>query len=134
MALSAIICYWKIFRPKYIFQKISHSIFLIFVLIFNGMCSQGKSSLWQMFYKIAVLKNFAIFSEKHHRKTPGVSFLINCRSEAFNFIKKRLLQYRCFPVNLAKFSRTPFFTEHLLWLILPVIKCATDVQELNISE
>ena len=36
-------CHWKMFRPKYIFQKISHSIFLIYVLIFNGMCSQGLS-------------------------------------------------------------------------------------------
>ena len=27
-------------------------------------------------------------------------------------LKKRL-SYRCFPVNYAKFVRTPFFTEHL---------------------
>ena len=36
-----------------------------------------------------------------------------------NFIKKRL-QHRHFPVNIAKFSRTAFFIEHLQWL-LPVI-------------
>ena len=24
----------------------------------------------------------------------------------------------CFPVNFAKFLRTPFFTEHLRWLLL----------------
>ena len=24
----------------------------------------------------------------------------------------------CFPVNFAKFRRTPFFTEHLRWLLL----------------
>ena len=29
-----------------------------------------------------------------------------------NVIKKRL-QHRCFLVNIAKFLRTPFFTEHL---------------------
>ena len=26
--------------------------------------------------------------------------------------------HRCFPVNFAKFLRTPFFTEHLRWLLL----------------
>ena len=34
---------------------------------------------------------------------------------ASNFIKKSLW-HRCFPVNFAKFLRTPFFTEHLRWL------------------
>ena len=32
-------------------------------------------------------------------------------------LKKRLC-HRCFPVNFAKFLRTPFFTEHLWWLLL----------------
>ena len=31
---------------------------------------------------------------------------------------KKSLWYRCFPVNCAKFLRTPFFTEHLWWLLL----------------
>ena len=26
--------------------------------------------------------------------------------------------HRCFPANFAKFLRTPFFTEHLWWLLL----------------
>ena len=34
-----------------------------------------------------------------------------------NFMKNRL-QHRCFPVNIAKFLRTAFFTEHLRWLFL----------------
>ena len=33
-----------------------------------------------------------------------------------NFIKR--LWHRCFPVNFVKFLRTPFLTEHLLWLLL----------------
>ena len=37
-----------------------------------------------------------------------------------SFIKKRL-QHRCFPVKFAKISRTPFFTEHLLLLLLKFI-------------
>ena len=31
---------------------------------------------------------------------------------------QKTLWHRCFPVNFAKFLRTPFFTEHLWWLLL----------------
>ena len=31
---------------------------------------------------------------------------------------KKSLWYRCFPVNVGKFLRTSFFTEHLRWLLL----------------
>ena len=51
--------------------------------------------------KKVVLKNFAIFTGK---------------LQACNFIKSRL-QYRCFPLDIAKFLRTFFyfcFEEHLL--------------------
>ena len=34
----------------------------------------------------------------------------------------RRLQYRCFCVNFVKFLRTPFFTEHLQWLLLDTTK------------
>ena len=44
-----------------------------------------------MFFKIGVLKNFAIFIGKHLYW-----------SLKFNFIIKKL-QHRCFPVNIAKF-------------------------------
>ena len=43
------------------------------------------------------------------------------RCQACNFIKKRL-QYRYFPMKFAKFLRTPFFTEHLWWLLLSALK------------
>ena len=45
---------------------------------------------------------------KIHRKAPVTSATL---------LKKRLW-HRCFPVNFAKFLRTPFFTEHLWWLLL----------------
>ena len=32
--------------------------------------------------------------------------------------KKKTFWHMCFPVNFAKFLTTPFFTEHLRWLIL----------------
>ena len=37
--------------------------------------------------------------------------------KACNFIKKEILA-QCFPVNFAKFLRTPFLTEHLWCLLL----------------
>ena len=39
--------------------------------------------------------------------------------KAGNFIKKRL-QHKCFPVSIAKFLRTAFFTKQLRWLFLSV--------------
>ena len=41
-----------------------------------------------------------------------------CRKKACNFVKKRI-QHRCFPVNIAKFLRTAFSTEHLLLFLNP---------------
>ena len=52
-----------------------------------------------------------------HRKTPVLEFfLIKLQVKACNFIKRRL-QHRCFPAKFSKFLRTPFFTEHLWWLL-----------------
>ena len=65
-----------------------------------------------MFFKIGVLKNFAIFI---HRKTLLLESLFNkvAGLKASNFIKRRP-KYRCF-------LRTAFFfIEHLWWLLLEV--------------
>ena len=48
----------------------------------------------EVFWKKGVFKNFAKFTGKH------------------------LCQSLFFPVNFAKFLRTPIFTEHLSWLLL----------------
>ena len=50
------------------------------------------------------VRNFAKFTEKHCVR---VSFLIKMQVSVYNFAKKRLWR-RCFPVNFAKFLRTPF--------------------------
>ena len=64
-----------------------------------------RSSRSQMFLRIGVLTNFTIFTGKHlFNKISGL--------KESNFIKKRLIQYRCFPVNIAKFQWTDFFTEY----------------------
>ena len=61
----------------------------------------GRSSRPEVFCKKDVLKNFAKFQ----------SLILN-KVAVLNFIKKETWQ-GCFPVNFAKFLRTPFFTEHL---------------------
>ena len=65
-----------------------------------------------MFLKISVLKNFAIFTEKHLYCS-----LFLMKLKACNFIKKRL-QQKCFPVNIAKFLRTPILKNICEWLLL----------------
>ena len=60
----------------------------------------SRRSRSQMFFKIGVLKYFAIFTGKHLRWSP-FSIMLPTR----NFIKKRH-QHRCFPVNIANILRT----------------------------
>ena len=43
----------------------------------------------------------------------------NLQAAPATLLKKRLW-HRYFPVNFEKFLRTPFFTEHLWWLLLTV--------------
>ena len=74
-----------------------------------------QSSHWQLFFKISALKNFAIFTRKHLFWSLFFNKVADLK--VCNFIKKRL-QHRRFPVNIARFSRTAFFTEHLRWLLL----------------
>ena len=78
--------------------------------------SEPRSSCSQMFFKIGVLENSAIFTGKHL-----------CWSFFF-FFKKKILQYRCFHVNIAKFLRTAFFIENLRWLLLRISHCTSKGQ------
>ena len=51
-----------------------------------------------------------------------VSFSIKLQAlgpRSATLLKKRLW-HRCFPVNFVKFLRTPFYTEHLWWLLLKI--------------
>ena len=68
--------------------------------------SISRSSRLQTFFKTGVLKNFAKFTGKHL-----------CQNQPATLLKNRLW-HSCFPVNFAKFLRTPFFTEQLRWLLL----------------
>ena len=71
-----------------------------------------------VFCKKCVLKNFANFTGKHMFKS---LFKKVAGLQACMFIKKRL-QHRCFPVNIAKLSRTP---------ILKYIFCIFEILTTN---
>ena len=74
-----------------------------------------RSSPPELFCKKGVLRNFTKFTGKHL-----------CYSLFFNKVEglkpatllKKRPWHRCFPVNFAKFLRTPFFNEHLWCLLL----------------
>ena len=74
----------------------------------------SKSSRLQMFFKIGVLKRSANFTEKH---LCWIYFQKNLQVQGLLFIIKRL-QHRRFPVRFTQFLETPFFIEHIRWLIL----------------
>ena len=62
-----------------------------------------------------VLKNFTKFTGKHLCQ----SVFFNKETLLKTLLKKRLW-HRCFPVDFEKFLRTPFFIEHLWWLVLGI--------------
>ena len=66
---------------------------------------ESRSSHQRCSIRKGVLKNFTKFTGKHL-----------CQS----LLKKRFW-HRCFPVNFAKFLRTPFLTEYLRWLLLWIL-------------
>ena len=55
-----------------------------------------------------------MFLKINYRKAPVSESL-------FNEVAKKILQHRCFPVNIVKFLWTTFFTEDLWWLLLKYI-------------
>ena len=61
--------------------------------------------------KMGVLKNFEKFTGKHMCQRPLFYSKVAVLRPA-TLLKKRLW-HRCFPVNLARFLGTSFFTEHL---------------------
>ena len=68
-----------------------------------------------MFFKINVLKNFAIFTGK--KTTLESLFYKLAGLQAWNFFKKRL-QHNCFSVKIAKFLRIALFQWLLLFFLL----------------
>ena len=85
-----------------------------------------RSSRPDVFCEKDVLRNFAKFTGKHLCQSPFFNKVAALRRATL--LKKRLW-HRCFPVNFAKFLRTPFFTEHLWWLLL-----SKDNQKMKLSQ
>ena len=74
-----------------------------------------RSSRPEVFCKKGVLRNFAKFTGKHLCQS---LFLIKLQASRPPTLSKKRLWHRCFPVNFAKFLRSPFYIEHLWWLLL----------------
>ena len=77
----------------------------------NGMVpSVNKSSHRRCSTRKGVLRNFANFTGKHPYQSLFFNKVVGLGPATL--LKKRL-QHRYFPVNFAKFLRTPFLIEHL---------------------
>ena len=74
-------------------------------MFYKNIRSHQKSSIKKVLLQIS--------QNSHENTCARVSFLIRPTT-----LLKWRLWHRCFPVNFAKFVRTPFFTEHLRWLLL----------------
>ena len=77
---------------------------------------QERSSRSRVFFKIGVIKHFAIFTRKH---LCWSLFLIKLQIWRAATLLKRL-QHRYFSANIAHFFRTAFFIENLRWLLARV--------------
>ena len=75
----------------------------------------SRSSRPEVFCKEDFLRNFVKFTGKHLCQSLFFNKVAGLRPATL--LKKRLW-HRCFPVNLTKFLRTPFFIKHLWWLLL----------------
>ena len=74
-------------------------------------CFLLSSSRPEVFCKKCVLRNFTKLIGKHP-----------CQSLLFNKVAGLNLNQAKIPVNFAKFLRTPFYIEHLWWLLLFVYR------------
>ena len=85
-----------------------------------------RSSHQRCSVRKGVLRNFAKFTGKHLRQSLFFNKVAVLRPATL--LKKRLW-HRCFPVNFAKFLRTPFLqnTSGRMLLKFPVLKTRTRV-------
>ena len=90
-------------------------------------CSEAV--IQEVLWKKGVFKNFAKFTGK---QLCWSLFLKSWRSKACNFILKKRLHYRCFPVNFVKFLKRPILRSTSGRLLLTV-KWKTNRLELKWS-
>ena len=82
---------------------------------YSQLSSTNRISRPEVFCKKDVLGNFAKFIGKHLSQSLFINKVAGLRPAT---LLKKKLWGKCFPLNFAKFLRTPFFTEHLWWLPL----------------
>ena len=83
---------------------------------------------WNYIYRSSRLEVFLEISSNSLETTYAkFSFSIKLPDSAPATLLKKKLWHRCFPVNLAKFLRTPFIPEHLRWLLLHTERNLSDV-------
>ena len=70
--------------------------------------------------RLSVKKVFSEISQNSQENTCAIVSFAGKLQKLQLYLKKRLW-HRCFPVNFAKFLRTPFLTEHLWWLLLSLL-------------
>ena len=80
---------------------------------FSSFC---RSSHQRCSVRKSILGNFTKFTGKHVCQSLFFNKVVGLRPAT---LLKKMLWHRCFPVNFAKFPRTPFFTEQRRWLLLP---------------
>ena len=83
----------------------------------NGIHEIQKQSLEVFYMQKGVLRNFTKFTGKHLCQSLFFNKVAGPRSATL--LKKRLW-HRCFPMNLAKFLRTPFLQNTSGWLLLKI--------------
>ena len=83
--------------------------------VYNFQIANVRSSRLKVVCEKNVLRNFAEFKGKHLCQSLFFNKVASLRPPTL--LKKRLW-HRCFPVNFAKFLRTPFLTEHFHWVLL----------------
>ena len=93
---------WVLECCSFLLRKCPLHLLLVMLFIHVGKRLKSRS---QRFFKIGVLKNFAIFTGKH---LCWRLFLIKLQYWRLAFLLKKTLQHNCFPMNIARFLKTAF--------------------------
>ena len=109
------------YNAKKTFTDVSLTVFLSQKTVLASKLYKKTSlaNVYSSLIKLNLLLEAALrrcFSKQEFLETLQYSHENTCVGVC-NFIKRRL-QRGCFAVNIAKFPRTVFSTEHLLWLLL----------------
>ena len=103
------------------FSWVAQSLPLKFLTCFSlQYYPEIRSSRPEVFIEKGVRRNFAKSTGKHLCQS---LISIKLQASALQLYQKRSSAIRCFPVNFAKFPRTPLFTEQLWWLLFGFSVC-----------